>query len=147
MWQNADMVQRRVQDEAPALDYISKCAAYKVDPEAANALGRAFERTIGTIEKFDCMAYNIDPTDRELFTGRGKGYQLKETEDVEKGERRARYQNHRADWWARTEATLSLMAKLKKRGKGQRLQEEMARTGRKLAYSMPAQGKDATPTA
>jgi len=55
--------------EAPK--YISDCAAYQVDATAAEELGSQYAETMDTLDQFFCMAYQIDPRDRQHFTGRG----------------------------------------------------------------------------
>eukprot|EP00959_Pyramimonas_sp_CCMP1952_P139055 2911047-Pyramimonas_sp.AAC.1 len=72
------------------------------------------------------MAYRIDPVDRHHFMGRGKAYELKATSSRECGERRLKYSEHSADWWARAEALLTMMAKLRRRGRGAKQQRELA---------------------
>eukprot|EP00959_Pyramimonas_sp_CCMP1952_P131683 2753358-Pyramimonas_sp.AAC.1 len=57
------------------------------------------------------MAYRIDPVDRHHFAGRGKAYELKVTNSRGRGERRLKYSEHSADWWARAEVLLTMLAK------------------------------------
>ncbi|CAK0792836.1 unnamed protein product [Prorocentrum cordatum] len=127
---------------------VDRTSQLTVDAEAAKELGDRFANTIGTMERFYCMAYRIDLVDRHHFMGRGKAYELKVTNSRECGERRLKYSEHSADWRARAEVLLTMMAKLRRRGRGTKQQRELARAGRELAYDgMPQAGRGASETA
>ncbi|CAK0880704.1 unnamed protein product, partial [Prorocentrum cordatum] len=136
-WEVAHILEMQTEHRAEAPEYIRMSAAFKVDEDASLAIGDQCANIMGTIERFYCMAYQIEPGDRRAFTGGGQCYKLEETDSTEKGERSTIFKDMRADWWARVETTLSRRAKLRTRGRGLRQQEEMARAGRQLAYTMP----------
>ena len=68
-WEVAYMMRETDQAGSPP-EHIARCAAYKVDQAASNALASQFARTMGAVEQFYCMAYKIDLADRRAFQGR-----------------------------------------------------------------------------
>ena len=128
--------------------YITDCAAFQAVPEAAVRVGRSFHRMTHHIESFYCKAYKISAKDQSLFRGRGLQYDLTNTEQKEKGQRRMRYSTYSANWWARAESATSALAKLKRRQVGEKEITALETCCRRLALDgVPTAGATASATA
>eukprot|EP00959_Pyramimonas_sp_CCMP1952_P019683 415989-Pyramimonas_sp.AAC.1 len=76
VWEATSLIEDGNSHDTETPDYISANAAYQVSEVDARALGKMFENAVGTVERFYCMAYRIDPGDRRRCMGRGQGYKL-----------------------------------------------------------------------
>ncbi|CAK0821269.1 unnamed protein product, partial [Prorocentrum cordatum] len=119
LWERASLLENSPGRTTETPDLISKSAAYEAPPAAADQLGQLFERTIGTIERFYCMAHTDALEDRPRCMGRGQGYQLKEVENKERG-----VETEGANSW-----------------------KDWKKAARALAYAMPEMKGRVTPTA
>jgi len=129
-------------------DYITDCAAYRATGEAALRVGNTFQQATHQLESFYCEAYDISSEDQALYRGRGTAYELRNTEQREKGQRRMRYSTYSANWWARAVSATSVIATMKRRQADHKEVKALAACCRRLAQDgVPTAGAKASPTA